>query len=210
MRIGFTHGHTIIPHGDADALLIAARQMDVDVLLWGGTHKFEAYELEGKFFVNPGSATGAFSTLWGSDVEEPTPSFCLMDVSIPPYSPLQWICDGSKCMGANDVISNCRSRVMSSCFMSISYEPMRRGMRMSLLRRSRIDGRRLLLLRSRNLGRLACSMNRRRKRFDRSMMACGYSDTACTPFIEVERLQVPTISLSATMLGAWTSTSTPS
>lgn len=54
--------------------------MDVDVLLWGGTHKFEAYELEGKFFVNPGSATGAFGTGWWADGEEPTPSFCLMDV----------------------------------------------------------------------------------------------------------------------------------
>lgn len=80
MRLGFTHGHTVIPQGDADALLIAARQMDVDVLLWGGTHKFEAYELEGKFFVNPGSATGAFSTNWPVENEEPTPSFCLMDV----------------------------------------------------------------------------------------------------------------------------------
>ena len=80
LRIGFTHGHTIIPQGDADSLLISARQMDVDVLLWGGTHKFEAYELEGKFFVNPGSATGAFSTGWQADGEEPTPSFCLMDV----------------------------------------------------------------------------------------------------------------------------------
>jgi len=80
LRIGFTHGHTIIPQGDADSLLIAARQMDVDVLLWGGTHKFEAYELEGKFFINPGSATGAFSTGWLAEGEEPTPSFCLMDV----------------------------------------------------------------------------------------------------------------------------------
>ncbi|KAK5094736.1 Vacuolar protein sorting-associated protein 29 [Exophiala xenobiotica] len=80
MRLGFTHGHTVIPQADADALLIAARQMDVDVLLWGGTHKFEAYELEGKFFVNPGSATGAFSTNWGAGDEEPVPSFCLMDV----------------------------------------------------------------------------------------------------------------------------------
>ena len=80
LRIGFTHGHTIIPQGDADALLIAARQMDVDILLWGGTHKFEAYELEGKFFVNPGSATGAFSSNWMAIDEEPTPSFCLMDV----------------------------------------------------------------------------------------------------------------------------------
>ena len=81
LRIGFTHGHTIIPQADPDSLLIAARQMDVDILLWGGTHKFEAYELEGKFFVNPGSATGALSTAWGWDTEDPTPSFCLMDVS---------------------------------------------------------------------------------------------------------------------------------
>ena len=55
--------------------------MDVDVLLWGGTHKFEAYETEGKFFVNPGSATGALGTGWWAEEEEPIPSFCLMDVS---------------------------------------------------------------------------------------------------------------------------------
>ncbi|KAK7720155.1 Vacuolar protein sorting-associated protein 29 [Botryosphaeria dothidea] len=79
LRIGFTHGHTIIPPGDPDSLLIAARQMDVDVLLWGGTHRFEAYEMEGKFFVNPGSATGAMTTNWWSEEEDPTPSFVLMD-----------------------------------------------------------------------------------------------------------------------------------
>ncbi|KEQ75235.1 Metallo-dependent phosphatase [Aureobasidium namibiae CBS 147.97] len=85
LRIGFTHGHTIVPPGDPDSLLIAARQMDVDVLCWGGTCKFEAYEMEGKFFINPGSATGAVS--WGADVEldsegeeVSTPSFVLMDV----------------------------------------------------------------------------------------------------------------------------------
>lgn len=83
LRIGFTHGHTIVPPADGDSLLIAARQMDVDVLLWGGTHRFEAYEMEGKFFVNPGSATGAMTTGWWTDEdgEEPTPSFVLMDVS---------------------------------------------------------------------------------------------------------------------------------
>lgn len=89
-------------------MLIAARQMDVDVLLWGGTHRFEAYELEGKFFVNPGSGTGALSTGWGwgagsggegekggqaMEPEEPTPSFCLMDVSAAVYYRL-WCCDG--------------------------------------------------------------------------------------------------------------------
>ena len=51
------------------------------MLLWGGTHRFEAYELEGKFFVNPGSATGAMTTGWWPEAEEPTPSFVLMDVS---------------------------------------------------------------------------------------------------------------------------------
>ena len=65
-------------------MLIAARQMDVDILLWGGTHKFEAYEMEGKFFVNPGSATGAMTTGWWTEDEDPTPSFVLMDVSLPP------------------------------------------------------------------------------------------------------------------------------
>lgn len=95
LRIGFTHGHTIVPNGDPDALLIAARHMDVDVLCWGGTNRFEAYEMEGKFFVNPGSATGAESWGWvegsgGSAKEgeeagetgEGVPSFCLMDVSV--------------------------------------------------------------------------------------------------------------------------------
>lgn len=36
-----------------------------------------------KFFVNPGSATGAFSTGWGTaegEEGEVVPSFCLMDV----------------------------------------------------------------------------------------------------------------------------------
>ena len=36
------------------------RQLDVDILLFGHTHKFEAYEHEGKFYINPGSATGAY------------------------------------------------------------------------------------------------------------------------------------------------------
>lgn len=37
--------------------------------MWGGTHRVEAYQLEGKFFVNPGSATGAFFTGW-PDIED--------------------------------------------------------------------------------------------------------------------------------------------
>jgi vacuolar protein sorting-associated protein 29 len=78
--------------------------MDVDVLCWGGTCRFEAYEMEGKFFINPGSATGAPSWSDGEDrltasaaeetgagadagaeeedfdPDRTTPSFVLMDV----------------------------------------------------------------------------------------------------------------------------------
>lgn len=38
--------------------------MDADILLSGHTHRFEAFETEGRFFINPGSATGAWSAVW--------------------------------------------------------------------------------------------------------------------------------------------------
>lgn len=52
------------------------RQLDCDILITGHTHKFEAYEHENRFYVNPGSITGAYSAL-ESDL---TPSFILMDI----------------------------------------------------------------------------------------------------------------------------------
>jgi len=75
-KIGICHGHTIVPWGDREALAMLQRSLDVDLLITGHTHKFEAYEHEGKFFINPGSATGAFSGIT-SDV---VPTFVLMDV----------------------------------------------------------------------------------------------------------------------------------
>jgi putative phosphoesterase len=66
---------------ETDLMLAEANKLDVDVLCWGGTHRFDAYEYENKFFVNPGSATGAFTTGWVGEGEEMVPSFCLMDVS---------------------------------------------------------------------------------------------------------------------------------
>lgn len=62
-RIGLCHGHDIIPWGDPEALALLQRQLDVDILISGHTHKFEAYEHENKFYINPGSATGAFNPL---------------------------------------------------------------------------------------------------------------------------------------------------
>ncbi|KAG2133051.1 Metallo-dependent phosphatase-like protein [Suillus cothurnatus] len=65
IRIGVIHGHQCVPTGDLDVLSALARQMDVDVLVSGHTHTFQAIEYDGRFFVNPGDVT---------------PSFALMDI----------------------------------------------------------------------------------------------------------------------------------
>ncbi|KAF8328352.1 Metallo-dependent phosphatase-like protein [Cantharellus anzutake] len=80
LRIGAIHGHLNVPVGELDSLGAIARQMDVDVLVHGHTHKFETMEHQGRFFVNPGSATGAWM---GKSMETLIPSFALMDVQGP-------------------------------------------------------------------------------------------------------------------------------
>lgn len=62
-RIGLCHGHQVVPRGEPDSLALIQRQLDVDILISGHTHKFEAYEQENKFYINPGSATGAYNSL---------------------------------------------------------------------------------------------------------------------------------------------------
>ncbi|KAJ1641931.1 Vacuolar protein sorting-associated protein 29 [Coemansia asiatica] len=77
LTIGLLNGHLSVPcNGDVDSLAGIARQMDVDVLVTGNTHRFEAYEEQGRFFINPGSVTGA----WGAVEMNPVPSFVLMEV----------------------------------------------------------------------------------------------------------------------------------
>eukprot|EP01135_Chromosphaera_perkinsii_P007924 Nk52_evm1s1068 gene=Nk52_evmTU1s1068 len=75
-RIGITHGHTIVPWNDPESLSFVQRQLDADILITGNTHKFEASQRDGKLYINPGSATGAWSTIT-TDV---SPSFVLMDI----------------------------------------------------------------------------------------------------------------------------------
>ncbi|KJE88475.1 vacuolar protein sorting 29 isoform 2 [Capsaspora owczarzaki ATCC 30864] len=75
-KIGLCHGHQIVPWGDVESLSLLQRQLDVDILITGHTHKFASFEREGKFFINPGSATGAFTPL----DSEINPSFALMDI----------------------------------------------------------------------------------------------------------------------------------
>ncbi|KAG5437951.1 hypothetical protein PCANB_000297 [Pneumocystis canis] len=78
VRVGLIHGHSIVPRQDSDALHMVARQLNVDILVWGGTHRFEAYEWDNILFINPGSATGALHTGW--DDETIVPTFVLLSL----------------------------------------------------------------------------------------------------------------------------------
>lgn len=93
----------IVPWGSNDAMALVQRKMDVDILITGHTHEFkvcahaqcrhapnvnvltniehtfgaaQAFKYENRFLINPGSATGAFSSV----TENTAPSFVLMDI----------------------------------------------------------------------------------------------------------------------------------
>ncbi len=88
LKIGFLEGFSVVVPGEAEALLAEAIRLGVDVLCYGGGAAgmsgggFDAFEYGGRFFVNPGSATGTGGVVGG---EEGVPSFCLMDVSCAPW-----------------------------------------------------------------------------------------------------------------------------
>eukprot|EP01121_Diplochlamys_sp_Union-15-3_P012675 TRINITY_DN3831_c0_g1_i1.p1 TRINITY_DN3831_c0_g1~~TRINITY_DN3831_c0_g1_i1.p1 ORF type:complete len:191 (-),score=35.60 TRINITY_DN3831_c0_g1_i1:24-596(-) len=75
-KIGLCHGHQIIPWGEQEALARLQRKLDADILITGHTHEFKVWDYDDKFFINPGSITGAFGGLSNNVV----PSFALMDV----------------------------------------------------------------------------------------------------------------------------------
>ena len=76
-RVGVLSGHQVVPSGDPFALSVKAREMDVDVLVSGHTHELSVIEQDSILFLNPGSVTGAFSTL----THQGPPSLALMEVS---------------------------------------------------------------------------------------------------------------------------------
>jgi|TARA_B100000482_G_scaffold98923_1_gene71229 vacuolar protein sorting-associated protein 29 len=75
-KIGIVHGHQVVPWGDPHSLSMVQRRLDVDILVSGHTHKNEVSEVDGKWFINPGSITGAYSSLQADVV----PSFILLAV----------------------------------------------------------------------------------------------------------------------------------
>ena len=73
-RIGIINGYQIVPWGDLTALSALSKQMECDILVSGFTHLKGVFHFEGKWFVNPGTITGAFSPL----TNNPQPSFMVL------------------------------------------------------------------------------------------------------------------------------------
>ena len=73
-KIGLIHGHQVVPCGDAEALANVQRQLNCDILLSSHTHTNSVSIYDGKYFINPGSISGAYSPFNPS----PVPSFVLM------------------------------------------------------------------------------------------------------------------------------------
>jgi vacuolar protein sorting-associated protein 29 len=75
--ITIINGGQIVPWGDLESLASIQKQTGCDILISGCTHKMEVTNYEGKYFINAGSLTGAYSPL----INDPTPSFMVMVIS---------------------------------------------------------------------------------------------------------------------------------
>lgn len=78
-RVGLSHGHQIIPHGDRECLAATLRRLDVDILVSGFTCKNEIFQLGGKIFLNPGSISGCVNETVSPNAKS-APSFMLMAI----------------------------------------------------------------------------------------------------------------------------------
>ncbi len=75
--ISICNGSQIVPWQDIETLSSLQKQTGCDILVTGFTHKPNIIYYEGKYFINPGSLSGAFSPL----VNDPSPSFIILVIS---------------------------------------------------------------------------------------------------------------------------------
>ena len=75
-KVGLVSSYNLFPLDDHKRLALKQRELDCDILIHGGTHEAQAFEYEGCFYLDPGSATGAFT----AENPAPTPSFILLNV----------------------------------------------------------------------------------------------------------------------------------
>eukprot|EP00922_Rhytidocystis_sp_ex-Travisia-forbesii_P026700 GHVS01039055.1.p1 GENE.GHVS01039055.1~~GHVS01039055.1.p1 ORF type:complete len:261 (+),score=95.35 GHVS01039055.1:79-783(+) len=78
-RVGLIHGHQIVPWDCKEAKMQWLRKFGCDMLVSGHSHINGIAEVEGKYLVNPGSATGSFQA-FAADDDVRRPSFMLMAV----------------------------------------------------------------------------------------------------------------------------------
>lgn len=75
-RVGLISSYNVFPITDQSRLALKQRELNVDILIHGGTHQASSYVYDDCFYLDPGSATGAFT----SDNPNPVPSFILLNV----------------------------------------------------------------------------------------------------------------------------------
>ena len=63
VEFGVVHGHQIVPWEDEESLKSVQRELGCDVLVYGHSHKRGIKSVDGVYYVNPGSATGSYSSL---------------------------------------------------------------------------------------------------------------------------------------------------
>lgn len=76
LKIGLISSYSIFPLTDNSKLALKQRELDVNILVHGGSHKATANIFEGCLYLDPGSATGVPS----HDSEKTVPSFILLNV----------------------------------------------------------------------------------------------------------------------------------
>ena len=60
-KILLIHGHQLVPYDDLEELSRLKREYDADIVISGHTHCLNWREHDKALFLNPGSATGAFT-----------------------------------------------------------------------------------------------------------------------------------------------------
>lgn len=79
-RIGLIHGHQLLPSASSqDAKTRLRHKLNVDILVSGHTGKNEVIQENGYYYINPGSITGAYSSI----TPDVTPSFILLALQGP-------------------------------------------------------------------------------------------------------------------------------
>lgn len=74
ITIGVINGYQIVPWGDLTELASQSKLLHCDIMVSGFTHIAGVYQFEGKWFINPGTISGAFSSLKNN----PNPSFMIL------------------------------------------------------------------------------------------------------------------------------------